>query len=150
MTIWATHGSPRRPAASRVRSDPPTDGRIARGGAGTAVVQDEGRTGMSDDHPHAIVVDSDFPGGNIIVDAISGDTITVHQDLRDTADDWFYWYFRVRGMASRTLTVQFTRGDVIGVHGPAVSDDGGRSWRWMGRQAVADAAFRYTCLPTGQ
>ena len=31
-----------------------------------------------------ILVDADFPGGNIVVDSIAGDTVTLHQDLRDT------------------------------------------------------------------
>jgi hypothetical protein len=92
-------------------------------------------------------VDCGFPGGNIIVDAIDGDTIRLHQDLRDTRGDWFYWYFRVRGAAGRTLTFQFPRKDVIGVRGPAVSLDGGDSWTWLGTTAVNDTSFRYTFPP---
>ena len=74
-----------------------------------------------------IVVDCDFPGGNIIMDAIEGDDVFLHQDLRDTQGHWFYWYFRVRGAAGRALNFAFTKGDVIGVLGPAVSMDCGRS-----------------------
>lgn len=91
----------------------------------------------------AITVDSDFPGGNIIVDSIEGDTIAVHQDLRDTEGDWFYWYFRVCGASGRELAVRFTQGNVIGVRGPAVSTDGGRRWRWLGAEAVDGQTFRY-------
>jgi len=90
-----------------------------------------------------IVVDCDFPGGNIIVDGVEGDTVAIHQDLRDTEGDWFYWYFRVRGAAGRTLTFQFTRGNVIGVRGPAVSTNGGKTWFWLGSESVTDASFRY-------
>jgi hypothetical protein len=36
---------------------------------------------------------SDFPGGNIVLERIEGDDVSVHQDLRDTKGDWFYWYF---------------------------------------------------------
>jgi hypothetical protein len=75
-----------------------------------------------------IVVDCDFPGGNIIVEGVEGDTIALRQDIRDTQGNWFYWYFRVRGAAGRTLTFKFTRGNVVGVRGPAVSTDGGRNW----------------------
>jgi len=90
-----------------------------------------------------IVVDCDFPGGNIIVDGVEGDTVAIHQDLRDTEGDWFYWYFRVRGAAGRTLTFQFTRGNVIGVRGPAVSTNGGKTWFWLGSESVTDTSFRY-------
>jgi hypothetical protein len=93
-------------------------------------------------------VDADFPGGNVVVDKIEGDTVFLHQDLRDTAGDWFYWCFRVCGAAGRTLTFQFTKSNVIGVRGPAVSSDGGQTWSWLGTGTVKDAAFRYT-FPEG-
>ena len=45
----------------------------------------------------SVKIDGDIPGGNIVVDAIDGDpAVLLHQDLRDTAGDWFYWHFRVR------------------------------------------------------
>jgi len=90
------------------------------------------------------MIDCDFPGGNIIVDGIKGDTVFLHQDLRDTQEDWFYWYFRVRGAAGRTLNFEFTKGNVIGVRGPAVSTDEGWTWRWLGKETVKGATFRYT------
>ncbi|MBM3476369.1 MAG: peptidase M14 [Armatimonadetes bacterium] len=95
----------------------------------------------------AVRVDADFPGGNIIVGGFEGDEILVHQDLRDTEGDWFYWYFRVRGGAGRTLTVRFTQSNVIGVRGPAVSTDGARKWEWLGAEAVEGPAFRYELAP---
>jgi hypothetical protein len=81
-------------------------------------------------------VDCDFPGGNIIVDEVAGDTIRVHQDLRDTEGDWFYFYFRVCGAAGRTLTVRFTGSEVLGPLGPAVSYDDGATWGWLGAEAL--------------
>ena len=90
-----------------------------------------------------IAVDADFPGGNIVVEKIEGDTVSVRQDLRDTAGQWFYWCFRVQGAAGRTLTFRFTDGNVIGVRGPAVSLDGGQAWSWLGAAAVKDASFSY-------
>src|SRR5262245_56365163 len=72
-------------------------------------------------------VDVDFPGGNFVLDKIDGDIVQLHQDLRDTAGDWFYWYFRVREAGGRTLTFQFTKGNPIGVRGPAVSSDAGKT-----------------------
>ncbi len=95
----------------------------------------------------ALSVDADFPGGNIVLERIDGDTVFVHQDLRDTTEWWFHWHFRVRGAASRILTFQFTQGDVIGTRGPALSTDGGASWRWLGRDDVRDTAFTYTFAP---
>ncbi|MEX1096743.1 MAG: M14 family zinc carboxypeptidase [Planctomycetales bacterium] len=89
-----------------------------------------------------LAVDADFPGGNIVVDKIEGDHIHVHQDLRDTAGDWFYWCFRVTGAAGRNLTVTFTKSNPIGVRGPAVSTDGGKSWDWLGKEAVQGKSFR--------
>lgn len=88
-------------------------------------------------------VDADFPGGNILVEKVVGDEIHVCQDLRDTAGPWFYWYFRVRGAAGRELTVHFTKGDVLGVRGPALSLDGGRTWSWLGAERVHRTSFRY-------
>lgn len=81
-----------------------------------------------------IQVEADFPGGNIIVEKIDGDTVTVHQDRRDTKDWWFYWCFRVRGAAGKTLTFNFTDGAPIGVRGPAMSLDEGATWKWLGEQ----------------
>jgi hypothetical protein len=91
----------------------------------------------------AVALDADFPGGNIVLEKIEGDTVSLHQDLRDTTD-WFYWSFRVRGAAGRTLEFRFTRGDVLGERGPAVSTDGGKTWDWLGRETVRGASFRYT------
>lgn len=88
-------------------------------------------------------VDADLPGGNIVVDKIDGDTVSVHQDLRDTQGDWFYWQFRVRGAQGRTVAFQFTKGNVVGVLGPAMSLDGGETWSWLGKESVQGASFRY-------
>ena len=47
-------------------------------------------------------VDGDLPAGNVIVDGIKGDVVKLRQDLRDS-NMWFYWAFRVRGAAGRTV-----------------------------------------------
>ena len=88
-----------------------------------------------------ITVDCDFPGGNILVDSVKGDQISVHQDLRDTTTDWFYWYFRVRGAAGRRITVTFTQSNVIGVRGPGMSLDSGIHWQWLGAESVSGQSF---------
>ena len=89
-----------------------------------------------------IRIDADIPGGNIVVDKIEGDTVSVHQDLRDTQGDWFYWQFRVRSAQGRTLMFQFTKGNVVGVLGPAMSLDGGETWSWLGKSSLAGAGFK--------
>jgi hypothetical protein len=96
----------------------------------------------------SVVVDTAIPGGNAIVEKIEGDTVFLRQDLRDTAGDWFYWHVRVRGAAGRVLTFQFTKGNVLGVRGPAVSPDGGKTWSWLGADASQGASFRYA-VPAG-
>jgi len=98
----------------------------------------------SESETKQIAIDCDFPGGNIVVERIEGDRVYLHQDPRDTAGFWFYWYFRVRGGAGRTLTFHFTKGNVLGVRGPAVSTDDGKTWQWLGADAVKGASFTYT------
>ncbi|MBI3854114.1 MAG: peptidase M14 [Planctomycetes bacterium] len=87
-------------------------------------------------------IDAELPGGNIIVDKVDGDSVSLHQDLRDTKGDWFYWAFRVRGAQGRTLTFRFTKGDVVGVLGPAMSLDGGETWSWLGKESVKGPSFQ--------
>ena len=79
----------------------------------------------------AITVDCDYPGGNIILRKIDGSRIVVTQDQRDTEEWWFWWNFRVRGAAGRTLRVEFDnpRGGPVGPNGPVMSTDR-RQWRW--------------------
>lgn len=91
----------------------------------------------------SFAIDADYPGGNIVVERIEGDTIVLHPDLRDTEGWWFYWSFRVRGAQGRSLIFTFSGRNPIGVRGPAVSTDGGRSWTWLGAEAVQEASFQY-------
>ncbi|NQU44316.1 hypothetical protein HQ520_13585, partial [bacterium] len=95
-----------------------------------------------------MVIDCDHPGGNIIVEKIEGDDVSIRQDLRDTAGWWFYWSFRVRGAEGRTLNFRFGELEkswhsVLGVRGPAVSLDRGQTWRWLGRETVTPTSFTY-------
>lgn len=88
-------------------------------------------------------VDVDFPGGNIIIDRIEGNTIFLQPDQRDSSEWWFYWYFRVHCATSQTLKFQFTGKNPIGTQGPAFSTDGGHTWSWLDSQAVQDSSFTY-------
>ncbi len=92
-------------------------------------------------------IDADYPGGNIILERIEGDTVYLRQDLRDTEGWWFYWNFRVRGVTGRTLRFVFTNKNPIGVRGPAVSTDAGRTWAWLGTEKVKAASFSYVFPP---
>jgi hypothetical protein len=94
-----------------------------------------------------IAVDAGFPGGNIIVDGIQGDRISIRQDLRDTGGHWFYWCFRVAGAAGRVLEFSFPEGNVIGTRGPAVSVDGGTTWSWLGSTGENPSKFTYRFPP---
>ncbi len=94
-----------------------------------------------------IAVDSDFPGGNIVVESIVNDTVTLHQDLRGNSEWWFYWNLRVRGAAGRKVRFVFTDGDVFGAMGPCFSPDG-KHWRWLGREALDGLSFSYA-FPDG-
>lgn len=91
-------------------------------------------------------IDAKFPGGNIIVDQIEGDTVRLRPDLRDSLP-WFYWYFRVSGAAGRTTEFTFDPG-VVGARGPGVSLDQGVTWKWLGADSVKDGRFSYA-FPAG-
>lgn len=93
-------------------------------------------------------VDTNYPGGNIIIERTEGDTLFIKPDLRDTHGWWFYWNFRVTGAAGRVLTFCFTNQNPIGVRGPAVSLDQGLNWQWLGsnsvRQVIGRKAWEFT------
>jgi len=99
--------------------------------------------GQGDEAGQGFTVDARIPGGNILVEKMDGPTVWLRQELRDTARDWFYWHFRVRGAAGKTLQFRFTRRNVFGVRGPAISTDGGKTWDWLGREAIQDNSFGY-------
>ena len=91
----------------------------------------------------AIHIDADFPGGNILVNRIENDTVTLGPGQRDSVLTWFYWYYRVRGASGRTLTFVLGK-DNVGVRGPAVSMDTGKTWKWLGAEAVTEGTFAFT------
>jgi hypothetical protein len=87
-------------------------------------------------------LDTAFPAGNLLVEGFDGAELTARPDLRDTAEPWFWWCFRVRDPGP-ALTVRFTRPFVLGPQGPACSEDGGATWRWLGPGAVSGDGFRW-------
>ena len=62
----------------------------------------------------ALRIDADFPGGNIIVDGIEGDTAFLRPNLRDTQGDWFCWAFRVRGAGRPHASLHLRQRPVLG------------------------------------
>lgn len=97
----------------------------------------------------AFAIDAKFPGGNVTVGRIEGDTVHLSPDNRDSLVPWFYWYFRVTGAGGRKLTFVFSKNNV-GARGPGVSIDGGRSWKWLGADAVVDGTFSFNFPPKAE
>lgn len=95
----------------------------------------------------ALEIDCAFPGGNIVLESIEGDEVRLHQDLRDTDRDWFYWCFRARGAKGRNLRFTFTQSPAIGVRGPAMSLDHGQTWQWLGSDVCDGNSFRHEFPP---
>jgi len=93
-----------------------------------------------------IEIDAEYPGGNIVVDSIDNEVVRLKTDLRDTAGWWFYWNFRIRGAQGKTLRFEFDR-EPIGLLGPAVSNDAGVTWRWLGPQSSDTRSFTYQFSP---
>ena len=89
-------------------------------------------------------IHSDLPGGNIIIEKISNDTIWLKPDLRDTKGNWFYWYFKITGISGRTIQFQFTQQDVFAKYGPAYSINNDNNWKWYGENSYAHNGFKYS------
>jgi hypothetical protein len=87
---------------------------------------------------------SDFPGGNIVVTRISGDTVWVKPDLSFTAGEWFYWYFKVSGVSGKTVNFKFDQNNVFAKYGPAYSINNDENWKWYGENRVVDNGFSFT------
>ena len=78
----------------------------------------------------SIKVDTNIPAGNGEVCYLRGDEICIRQEQRDS-EWWFYWAFRVRGAAGRTVKVVFHpsyKEGPVSARGPAVSRDLGKTW----------------------
>lgn len=85
----------------------------------------------------SILVDARIPAGNILVNSIQGMEVSLNKDLRDTEGDWFYWQFRAVFDEPGVYRFRFENGPAIGVRGPAVSYDGGKTWSWLGLSCVS-------------
>lgn len=96
-----------------------------------------------------VVVDDALPAGNIVVEEIKDGCVRLRPDLRGSSP-WFYWAFRVRGASGRTLRFEFTDkdpGGPVGVRGPVVSTDAGRSFSYPLDGRSSPKGFVYTFGP---
>jgi hypothetical protein len=86
-----------------------------------------------------VSIRTDFPGGNVTVLKNDGPTVELAPDLRGGMP-WFYWHFEAQASRPGRVTFAFDGQPRIGVRGPAVSVDGGKSWQWLGTERVEYAA----------
>jgi len=83
---------------------------------------------------HIPTIESDFPGGNVIIEKILGDTIFFKPDLRDTPREWFYWCFSVKNTSNKKWFFKTTKPNVLSNMGAAYSTDGGYNWHWIDQE----------------
>lgn len=101
-----------------------------------------GTVGVAQQSP--LKITADYPGGNIIVEKIVGDTVWLQQDLRDTKGYWFYWNFKISGVSGRTIYFRFRDKPVFTLFGPAYSLNNDFSWSWLGEMSHTDTSFSFT------
>ena len=81
-----------------------------------------------------VEINTDFPGGNVIVVSNQGATVIIKPDLRGDGD-WFYWYIEAKATETGRVTFDLPGSDTsckYGKQGPAVSYDQGETWSWLG------------------
>ena len=88
-----------------------------------------------------ISIHNNFVGGNIRVKELTGDTVVLENELRDTEGTWFYWAFCVEGAEGRTLTFELEE-NRLGYFGPAVSHDL-YEWHWLGECNGNSFTYRF-------
>ncbi len=75
-------------------------------------------------------IKNDFDGANIKVISSDNKYARLEVELRDTAEDWFYWCFKVEGAEGMTVTFEFEKQNRVGYYGAAVSQDM-KNWIWQ-------------------
>ncbi len=103
-----------------------------------------------------IDISTEHPGGNVtVVSNEEAASVTLKPDLRG-GRDWFYWNFDATATAPGEIEFVIEGKLRIGVRGPAVSKDEGKTWNWLGNETVryfdakkddpktASESFRYT------
>lgn len=86
----------------------------------------------------SVTISCDYPGGNIKVIKLASGRVEIAPDLRDTQQKWFYWNFSAKAETPGTVKFLFPVNEMqMSAQGPAVSTDGGKNWRWLGKQNSA-------------
>lgn len=88
-------------------------------------------------------ISSGFPGGNIEVSKIERDTVWLKPDLSFTEGEWFYWYFKISGMAGKQIRFQFEQNNVFAKYGPAYSINNDYTWKWYGENRISNNGFNF-------
>ncbi len=103
----------------------------------------------------AVTLNMSFAGGNAKVVKNDGADVHVEPDLRGDRP-WFYWYFEATATRAGRVTFHFPekvigfKDGAIGFQGPAMSTDGGQTWRWMGTRTVSGSRFYYDFAKRGE
>lgn len=93
---------------------------------------------------NTIRISSDFPGGNIVVNKISKDTVWLAPDLSFTEGNWFYWYFKVSNISGKRVTFKFNQNNLIAKFGPTYSINNDQTWKWLNEYQVEDSSFSFS------
>jgi hypothetical protein len=93
-----------------------------------------------------IEITSDFPGGNIVVNKISEDSVWLKPDLSLTEGEWFYWYFKITGISGKTIMFKFEQNNVFAKYGPAYSLNNDNTWKWYGENRITNNCFSFSFL----
>jgi hypothetical protein len=91
-----------------------------------------------------IEISSDFPGGNIVINKISQDTVWLKSDLSFTEGDWFYWYFKASNISGKKITFCFEQKNAFTKYGPAYSLNNDYTWKWYGENRIENNCFTYS------
>ncbi len=103
----------------------------------------------------AVRIRSDFPGGNIKIVQNEGSTIRLEPDLRGDRP-WFYWCLEAKALTPGKVTFIFPekvaghKNGAIGPQGPAISEDSGKTWEWMGADKVVENTFSFEFSKPGE
>ncbi len=82
-----------------------------------------------------VAISCDYPGGNVKIKNLSPGRAEVEADLRDTQQPWFYWNFEAKAEKNGVVKFLFpVKQKQVSAQGPAISTDGGKSWKWLGRE----------------
>ncbi len=92
-------------------------------------------------------VSSEFSGGNVAVTTNEGAAVTFGAEPR-AEKGGAYWYFAATANEPGTVTFTTTLGG-IGFQGPAISTDGGKTWKWLGLDQVTEASFSHDFAKKG-